>query len=59
MLTLYYTKNSCAFAAHLLLEDSGANYKTELVDFSLDEQKTDYFRKINPKQRIPALVTPA
>ncbi len=59
MLTLYYAKNSCAFAAHLLLEDSGANYKTKLVDFSLDEQKTDYFRKINPKLRVPALVTPA
>jgi glutathione S-transferase len=57
MLTLYYATNTCALASHIALEESGAAYDTRLVDFATAEQtKLDYLR-INPKGRVPALVT--
>ena len=57
MLTLYYATNTCALASHIALEESGAAYDTRLVDFATAEQtKPDYLR-INPKGRVPALVT--
>jgi glutathione S-transferase len=57
MLTLYYATNTCALASHIALEESGTAYDTRLVDFAAAEQtKPDYLR-INPKGRVPALVT--
>jgi glutathione S-transferase len=57
MLTLYYATNTCALASHIALEESGASYDTRRVDFATAEQtKPDYLR-INPKGRVPALVT--
>ena len=57
MLTLYYATNTCALASHIALEELGAAYDTRLVDFATAEQtKLDYLR-INPKGRVPALVT--
>ena len=58
MLTLYYARNTCAFAVHVVLEDAKANYKTIEIDFKKTEQKSTKYQKINPKQRVPALQTP-
>ena len=58
MLTLYYAKNTCAFAAHVVLEDAKATYKTIEIDFNKSEQKSSHYKKINPNQRVPALITP-
>jgi glutathione S-transferase len=57
VLTLYYTPNSCSLAAHLALEKSGATYAAERVDFSRNEQRSAQYLRINPKGRVPALVT--
>ena len=57
MLTLYYAKNSCAFAPHVVLEDAQADYKTVLIDIKNGEQNSDAYKKINMKQRVPALQT--
>ena len=32
-LRLYYSPNSCALASHIILEEVGADYSLELVDF--------------------------
>jgi len=57
MLTLYYATNTCALASHIALEEAGAAFETRWVDFGAAEQtKPDYLR-INPKGRVPALVT--
>lgn len=57
MLTFYYAKGTSALAAHILLEEVGARY--EAVEIALTEgaHKTEAFRRINPKARVPVLVT--
>jgi glutathione S-transferase len=57
MLTLYYAPHSCALASHLALEHSGAAYEARKVDFSKQEQRSPDYLKINPKGRVPALIT--
>lgn len=57
MLKLYYAPNSCALASHLALEHSGGAYEACKVDFSKQEQRSAAYLAINPKGRVPALIT--
>ncbi len=57
MLKLYYVPNTCALASHIALEEAGAKYETIRLDFSSEDQKKPEFLAINPKARVPALVT--
>ena len=57
MLALYYATNTCALASHIALEEAGAAYETRWVDFGAAEQTKPEYLKINPKGRVPALVT--
>jgi len=57
MLRLYYASGSCAQAAHILLEDAEANYTSEKIDLKTGEQRSPEYLKINPKGRVPTLVT--
>jgi glutathione S-transferase len=57
MLTLYYAANTCALASHIALEDAGAEYETLRLSFAADEQRAPAYLAINPKGRVPALVT--
>jgi len=57
MLTLYYTSGTCARASHITLEEAGADYETVRVNFATNDQNKPEFLAINPKGRVPALVT--
>jgi glutathione S-transferase len=57
MLTLYYSPGSCALASHIALEEAGADYKTIRLDFAQNDQRAPDYLAINPKGRVPALVT--
>ncbi len=57
MLTLYYAPNTCALASHIALEDAGAEYETKRISFQSGDQRSPGYLKINPKGRVPALVT--
>jgi len=57
MLTLYYANGTCALASHLALEYAGAAYQVVRVDFSQQEQRSPDYLRLNPKGRVPALVT--
>ena len=57
MLKLYTARGTCALAAHIALECAQADYEAVRLDFSKDEQHGADFLKINPKGRVPALVT--
>jgi glutathione S-transferase len=57
MLTLYFTPNTCALASHIALEAAGANYRLQRIDFAKQEQRSADYLRINPKARVPALVT--
>ncbi len=56
-LTFFGTKGSCSLATHIALEEAGADYEFRKIDTSAGEQKTADYLKINPKARVPALVT--
>jgi len=57
MLTLYYTPGTCALASHLALEFAGAPYEAVRVDFKQQQQRSPEYLRVNPKGRVPALVT--
>jgi glutathione S-transferase len=57
MLTLYYAPNTCALATHLALEHAGAPYELVRIDFASQQQRSPDYLKLNPKGRVPALVT--
>lgn len=57
MLTLYYAPGTCALAAHLALECAGATYDAVRIDFKSQQQRSPEYLQVNPKGRVPALVT--
>lgn len=57
MLILYYAPTSCALACHIALEWVGAEYRAQRLDFSRGEQRSAEYLRVNPKGRVPALVT--
>jgi glutathione S-transferase len=58
MLIIYYTPHTCALASHIALEDAGASYELHWIDFGSAQQQSADYLKINPKARVPTLVTP-
>jgi glutathione S-transferase len=57
MLKFYYAPGTCALATHLALEYAGADYEAVRLDFKAQQQRTPEYLKLNPKGRVPALVT--
>lgn len=57
MLTLYFTPHTCSLATHIALKDAGAAYKLRRIDFGTTEQQSPEYLAVNPKARVPALVT--
>jgi len=58
MLRLYYAAHTCALASHIALEEAGAAYETVRLDIDAGEQRSPAYLAINPKGRVPTLVTP-
>jgi glutathione S-transferase len=57
MFKLYYAPGTCALASHIALQEAGAAYMTERLDFKSNQQNSPEYLAINPKGRVPALVT--
>ena len=57
MFKLYYAPGTCALASHIALQEAGAAYTTERLDFKSNQQNSPEYLAINPKGRVPALVT--
>jgi glutathione S-transferase len=57
MLRLYYAPGTCALATHIALEEVGAPYEAVRVDFASQGQRSPDYLAVNPKGRVPALVT--
>jgi glutathione S-transferase len=58
MFTLYCAPHTCSLASHIALIDTGAKYELKLIDTRSSEQQSPAYLKINPKARVPAMVTP-
>ncbi|WP_284944969.1 glutathione S-transferase family protein [Acidisoma cladoniae] len=57
MLKLYYHAQSCAIASFIALEEVGAVYDGIRVNMGAGDQRQPDYLAINPKGRVPALVT--
>jgi glutathione S-transferase len=58
-LTLYHSTGlSCSIATHIALEEAGAEYAAKPMDLGKGDQRQPDFLKLNPKGRVPVLVTP-
>src|SRR4051812_40966723 len=57
MMKLFYSPGACSLASHIALEEAGADYELARVDLKGGEQRRPEYLAINPKGRVPALVT--
>jgi glutathione S-transferase len=57
MIKLYYSPGSCSLASHIALEEAGADYAAERLNFATNQQQSPEYKAINPKARVPAMVT--
>lgn len=57
MLKLFYSPGACSLASHIALEEAGAPYELMHLNFKADDQRKPEYLKVNPKGRVPALVT--
>tara|TARA_R110001592_G_scaffold79072_4_gene236838 strand:- start:22 stop:639 length:618 start_codon:yes stop_codon:yes gene_type:complete len=57
MLKFYYAPKTCALAVHLALEHIGEPYEAIALDFANQAQRSPEYLALNPKGRVPALVT--
>ena len=57
MLKLFYAPGTCALASHIALEEAGAEYESQRLSFATNDQKKPDYVKINPKARVPSLIT--
>jgi glutathione S-transferase len=57
MIKLFYAVNTCSLASHIGLEEAGAAYTTARVSFAANEQRSAEYLAVNPKGRVPAMVT--
>ncbi|KIJ57345.1 hypothetical protein M422DRAFT_238939 [Sphaerobolus stellatus SS14] len=55
-ITLYTLGTPNGFPISVALEELGVPYETRIISFKENEQKTEWFLKINPNGRIPAIV---
>lgn len=55
--TLYLAPGTCAQAVHIALHDAGAAHRVQRVDFATAEQRSPAYLAVNPRGRVPALVT--
>jgi glutathione S-transferase len=53
----YFAPHTCALASHIVLEQAGAEYELIRIDFKTNQQRSPDYVKVNPKARVPALVT--
>jgi glutathione S-transferase len=57
MLTLFYAPNTCSLASHIALEEAGAAFEATRLNFAEGDQRKPDYLKVNPKGRVPALIT--
>ncbi len=58
MLKLFYGPNACSLASHIALAESGAEFEAIRLDLKAGDQRKPDYLAVNPKARVPALVTP-
>ena len=57
MLKLFHAWGSCSLASLIALEEAGADYELVVMDTAAGHQRKPKYLAVNPKGRVPALVT--
>jgi glutathione S-transferase len=57
MMKLFYSPGACSRASHIALEEAGAPYEAMRIDVRGGDQRKPEYLALNPKGRVPALVT--
>lgn len=57
MMKLFSERGTVALASHITLEEVGASYEVEFLNFADKAQTKPDYLAVNPKGRVPALVT--
>lgn len=57
MIKLFWSPGSCALASHIALEEAGAEYEALRTNVREKANLTPEYLALNPKGRVPALVT--
>jgi glutathione S-transferase len=57
MIRLFSSPGSCSLASHIALEEAGADYELVRTSTAAGGQRKPEYLAINPKGRVPALVT--
>lgn len=55
-ITFYYNPMSRGRIVHWMLEEVGADYRIQLIDWKKNEQKSPEYLRINPMGKVPAIV---
>ena len=55
-ITLYTAATPNGWKVSIALEEMGLPYEVRVIDFAANEQKADWYVKLNPNGRIPTLV---
>lgn len=59
MMKLFYAPGACSLASHIALEEAGADYEAVRMSTRAGDQRKPEYLAVNPKGRVPALVTDA
>ncbi|HEY8572579.1 glutathione S-transferase family protein [Phenylobacterium sp.] len=57
MLKLFHSTGSCSLASLIALEEAGADYEVVRMSTAAGDQRAPEYLAVNPKGRVPALVT--
>lgn len=57
MFQLFFSPSACSLASHIALREAGLAFELKRLKFGENQQRSDDYLKINPKGRVPALVT--
>jgi glutathione S-transferase len=57
-LKFFYGPNACSLAPHIALAEAGAQFEAIRLDLKAGDQRKPEYLAVNPKGRVPALVTP-
>jgi GST-like protein len=55
-ITLYTAPTPNGWKVSIALEEMGLPYEVRVIDFATNEQKADWYVKLNPNGRIPTLI---
>jgi glutathione S-transferase len=57
MMKLFHSWGACSLASLIALEEAGADYELRVISTAAGDQRKPEYLAVNPKGRVPALVT--